>query len=108
MWLGWASQRSAASRHGAAAVQGSVEKKVSYELATALADTYRDVVQREFYDQLNLSMPVAVLPVRLCLGVITQSCEEFIHSCPEVFITKNIKNMFPVGLFINNYGLTFL
>ena len=44
------------------AVQGSVEKKVSYELATALADTYRDVVQREFYDQLNLSMPVAVSP----------------------------------------------
>ena len=73
MWLGWASQRSAASRHGAAAVQGSVEKKVSYELATALADTYRDVVQREFYDQLNLSMPVAVSPVRLYLGVITQS-----------------------------------
>ena len=49
---------------------------MSYELATALADTYRDVVQREFYDQLNLSMPVAVSPVRpspslcLLLGVI--------------------------------------
>lgn len=55
------SQRQRAS-DSISAVQGSVEKKVSYELATALADTYRDVVQREFYDQLNLSMPVAVSP----------------------------------------------
>ena len=87
--LGIAAQHlgaTAAAHSSAAAVQGSVEKKVSYELATALADTYRDVVQREFYDQLNLSMPVAVSPVRLCLGVITQSFEEFIHSCSKVFI----------------------
>ena len=86
---------------------------MSYELATALADTYRDVVQREFYDQLNLSMPVAVSPVRpspslcLLLGVIQQlrglifhpilttypprvdNCEHFTYYLTFVHVTKD-------------------